>query len=221
MDVGNNPTESDIAPLTSNMKALGVSWEQIDAVIFSHFHPDHVGGVKAWKSGTVSLGIESVNVEGKPIYAPASFDFPGASPTLLPDPITLQSGVATIGTIEYGETYPVSLYKASGAEQVLAINVEGQGIVLIMGCGHPTVEKIIARAESLFEQPVVGVIGGFHYEGATVEDVQPHIEFLSGRNFELIALSPHDSSPEALSAFQSVFTDRYYTLRVGETIKFP
>jgi 7,8-dihydropterin-6-yl-methyl-4-(beta-D-ribofuranosyl)aminobenzene 5'-phosphate synthase len=113
------------------------------------------------------------------------------------------------------------LYTASGAEQVLAVNVEGRGIVLIVGCGHPTVERIVARAEALFEQPVVGIVGGLHYEGFGYADVQPHIEFLSSHNLKLVALSPHDSSPEALEAFQSAFTDRYHTLSVGETIQFP
>jgi 7,8-dihydropterin-6-yl-methyl-4-(beta-D-ribofuranosyl)aminobenzene 5'-phosphate synthase len=221
MDVGNNPAETDVMPLSLNMRALGVSWDQIDAVIFSHFHPDHVGGVEAWKAGKVSLGIEDVNFDGKPVYAPSNFDFPGATATLLPNPSVLNPGVATIGTIEYGETYPVSLYAANGAEQVLAVNVEGQGIVLIVGCGHPTVERIVARAEALFDRPVVGIVGGLHYEGFGFADVQPHIEFLSSHNLKLVALSPHDSSPEAPEAFQSAFADRYHTLRVGESIQFP
>lgn len=221
MDVGNNPTETDVTPLSLNMQVLGVFWDQIDAVIFSHFHPDHVGGLAAWKAGRVSLGIEDVDFDGKPVYAPSNFDFPAASPILLLDPHVLSLGVATSGTIEYGETYPMSLYKASGAEQVLAVNVEGRGIVLIVGCGHPTVERIVARAEALFDQPVVGIVGGLHYEGFGFDDVQPHIEFLSSHNLKLVALSPHDSSPEVLDAFQSAFADRYQTLRVGETIQFP
>jgi 7,8-dihydropterin-6-yl-methyl-4-(beta-D-ribofuranosyl)aminobenzene 5'-phosphate synthase len=221
MDVGNNPAETDVMPLSLNMQALGVSWDQIDAVIFSHFHPDHIGGVEAWKASKVSLGIEDVDFDGKPVYAPSNFDFPGATLTLLSNPSVLNPGVATIGTIEYGETYPVSLYAASGAEQVLAVNVEDQGIVLIVGCGHPTLERIVARAEALFEQPVVGIVGGLHYEGFGFADVQPHLEFLSSHNLKLVALSRHDSSPEALEAFQSAFTDRYHMLSVGESIRFP
>jgi len=64
--------------------------------------------------------------------------------------------------------------------------VEDRGIVLIVGCGHPTVEKIVARAEALFDQPVVGIVGGLHYEGFSFEDVQSHIEFLSTHNLHLV-----------------------------------
>lgn len=41
-----------------------------------------------------------------------------------------------------------------------------------MGCGHATVERIVARAEALFEQPVVGIVGGFHYDGQNKKEVQ-------------------------------------------------
>jgi 7,8-dihydropterin-6-yl-methyl-4-(beta-D-ribofuranosyl)aminobenzene 5'-phosphate synthase len=221
MDIGNNPGEADRAPILANMQALGVTWDQVDALVFSHFHPDHVGGVEAWKAGKVAFGSETVDFQGKPVYAPSEFVFPGVSPTLLPAPRVIGPGIATIGTIEYGEIYPVSLYKASGAEQVLAINVEGHGIVLVMGCGHPTVERIVSRAEALFDLPVVGIVGGLHYEGMSAADVRPHIEFLQARDIRLAAPSPHDSSPEALQAFRDAFAEAYREVQVGSFITLP
>lgn len=221
MDIGNNPTEADELPLFANMDALGVSWDQIDMLVFSHFHPDHVGGVEAWKAGKVSFGKATVDLSGKPVYAPSRFAFPGVTPTLLPDPTMISPGVATIGSIEYGESYPVSLYAASGTEQVLAINLAGKGIVLVMGCGHPTVERIVARAEALFDQPVVGIVGGFHYEGKSAKDVQPQIALLQARGINYLGLSPHDSSHEALQAFQSAVPQEYREVAVGRPIIFP
>ena len=101
------------------------------------------------------------------------------------------------------------------------MNIAGQGLVVITGCGHPTIEKLISRAEALYELPVVGIVGGLHYEGFSFEDVKPHIESLMSHDLQLVALSSHDSSIEALEAFQSAFTERYHLLRVGEAIKFP
>ncbi len=66
------------------------------------------------------------DVNAKPVFGPSPFTLPGAAPTLLPDPTLLAPGVATLGTIAYGETYPISLYAAQGAEQVLAVNVAGR-----------------------------------------------------------------------------------------------
>ena len=101
------------------------------------------------------------------------------------------------------------------------IDVARKGLVMITGCGHPTMEKLVSRAETLFGRDVVGVVGGLHYENISTEDVQPHIQFLETRQPKLIALSPHDSSPEALDAFQSAFSEAYRFIKVGEAIQFP
>lgn len=221
LDVGNNPTEADATPLSVNMKALDVSWDQIDALFFSHFHPDHVGGVETWKAHEASLGKAALDFQVRPVYIPSSFNVPGTEPTLLMEPTVISSGVASTGAIEYGETFPIALYTGSGAEQSLAVNVEGKGIVLIMGCGHPKVERIVTRAEELFEPPVVGIVGGFHYEHQSAEDVQTHIEFLQARKPLIVAPSPHDSSAEALQTFQSAFAGAYREIQVRTPVLFP
>ena len=46
MDLGNNPAEAVQLPSLQNMQELGISWKEIDAIVISHPHPDHVGGVK-------------------------------------------------------------------------------------------------------------------------------------------------------------------------------
>lgn len=115
----------------------------------------------------------------------------------------------------------MSLFEPKGSEQALVVHVEGKGLVLIVGCGHPTLEKLVERAESLYDLPVIGVVGGLHYEGATAEDVQPHIRFLDARRPKLVALPPHDSSSQALEAFQAAFPEAYQVIQVGGQIQFP
>jgi metal-dependent hydrolase (beta-lactamase superfamily II) len=80
---------------------------------------------------------------------------------------------------------------------------------------------LVARAEALYGGEVVGVVGGLHYGAASAEDLQPHIQFLAPRQPRLIALSPHDSNPEALATFQSAFSRAYQSIKVGESIQFP
>jgi hypothetical protein len=41
------------------------------------------------------------------------------------------------------------------AEQALVVNVRGFGLVLVSGCGHPPIERII-------EVPIAAVVGGMH-----------------------------------------------------------
>ncbi len=92
---------------------------------------------------------------------------------------------------------------------------------MITGCGHPTMEKLVTRAEALFGEQVVGVVGGLHYEKLSAEDIQPHIQFLESRQPKLVALSPHDSSPEALEVSSHHFRMPINLSRVGEAIQFP
>ena len=221
MDLGNNPDESAHLPSLQNMQTLGIPWEEINAIVVSHPHPDHVGGVKAWQDKTISFGDFAGDLSKMPIYVPTSLSHSSAILTASSEPTLVSKDIATTGLIPYSEVFPISLFSAKGYEQGLVIHVAGQGLVMITGCGHPTMEKLVERAETLFGEQVVGVVGGLHYEKLSVEDVQPHIRFLAPRQPKLIALSPHDSSPKALEAFQSAFPEAYRFVQVGEAIQFP
>jgi 7,8-dihydropterin-6-yl-methyl-4-(beta-D-ribofuranosyl)aminobenzene 5'-phosphate synthase len=221
MDIGNNPAESAQLPALQNMQTLGIAWEEIDAIVISHPHPDHIGGVKAWQDNTLSFGDFTGDLSELPIYVPTSIAYSGGTLIQSSEPTLVSKDIATTGVISYPEVFPISLFTPKGHEQGLVIHVTGQGLVMITGCGHPTMERLVARAEALFDEQVVGVVGGLHYEKFSTEEVQPHIQFLEPRHPKLIALSPHDSSPEALAAFQSAFPEAYRSIQIGEAIQFP
>ena len=221
LDIGNNPDQLEVVPFVQNLKVLGIDWDEVDRIIISHPHPDHVGGTNAWWDATVSMaGIDLPgSMDDRFIFAPTPLAFKGAVhitvPTLpIPD-------VATTGVISFPVNFPLSLLEPKGSEQALVVRVAGQGLVLITSCGHPGLEKLVERAEALYGQTVIGVVGGLHYETATPQEIEPQIQFLQGRRPGLVALSPHDSNPQVLAAFQTAFGDRYHTLRVGEAIQFP
>jgi len=221
MDLGNNPAESVHLSSLQNMQALGIDWKQIDAIVISHPHPDHIGGVKAWQNKTISFGDFAGDMSKMPMYVPVPITYSGKTLIHSAEPTLISKDIATTGVISYPEVFPIYLFTPKGYEQGLVINVAGQGLVMITGCGHPTMEKLVSRAEALYDQQVVGVVGGLHYEKLSAEDVQSHIQFLEARHPKLVALSPHDSSPEALQSFQSAFPEAYQFVRVGEAIQFP
>jgi 7,8-dihydropterin-6-yl-methyl-4-(beta-D-ribofuranosyl)aminobenzene 5'-phosphate synthase len=220
LDLGNNPDGLDVAPFAQNLQALGLSEEALDAVFITHPHPDHVGGQKAWSDKTLNLSGAPKAWADLPVYVPAKSAYPGALPSMEPTLITPEIG--TTGVLPYAEVFPLSLFAAPvGGEQALVIQVAGEGLVLVTGCGHPGLGNLVIRAKSLYQLPVVGVVGGLHYGDASAEDLVDQIEFLQAYKPKLVALSPHDSGPEALAAFEAAFTDVYRTLRVGETVRFP
>lgn len=213
MDVGMTP-----ARLSHNMRALGLSEKDFDAVFITHIHPDHMGGTDAWWNNTLTAGDPPFDLRGKLVYVPLAINNANSQPIVATQPAKLADGVATTGAIAFSDLFPLSLKSPRNAEQTLAVNVEGRGMVLIMGCGHPTVERIVARAQALFDEPIAGLVGGLHYEGFTHEQTEPHIAFIRDLQPQLIAVSPHDSSTAALQAFRSAFQGAYQEVSVGQPL---
>lgn len=164
--------------------------------------------------------------------------YPGLNPLCTETPTVIATGVATIGAIANQDFFLGWIL-----EQALAVNVEGKGIVLIMGCGHQTLSKITSRAEALFEEPICGVIGGLHYPATdsrektmgikiqkyagtcrlpwkpiTMKDVQKSIDYLKKLSPGVVGLSAHDSCDASIAAFRNAFPNAYRDVKVGGKI---
>ncbi len=101
------------------------------------------------------------------------------------------------------------------AEQALVINVRGFGLVLVSGCGHPGIERMLAVTER-----VLGVLGNPNYPWRPINerDATAAIDEITRRGPRVVALSSHDSTPWTYDAFGRAFGDRYQTVRVGEQL---
>ncbi len=243
MDVGFNKQKEHPSPLVHNMQALGVTPENIDYLFFSHLHLDHVGGMQEQKKGQFSLSQGPVSLSAVPAYAPTemapSHWNPDPEVKVIKNPQVLSKGIASIGVI------PRNLFLMGYTlENSLAVNIAGKGIVLVIGCGHQTIERIIKRAQQLFDDPIYGIIGGLHFpvkdgrimigplnlqnivgtdtppwKGIGEQDVKSAIAAIKAANPEFIALSPHDSSDWSIAQFREAFHERYHDLKVGQELK--
>jgi 7,8-dihydropterin-6-yl-methyl-4-(beta-D-ribofuranosyl)aminobenzene 5'-phosphate synthase len=219
-DLGDNPASESPSPLERNMARLGVSLGQVDLVVISHRHPDHVGGLKWWAQKSFSMtGTSQPALGNLPIYVSDKLTYPGSRPRLAGVPMKLAEGVATTGPFTFFESYPAWQIRPNYSEQALAVRVAGFGLVLITGCGHMGLKALLERTRAVFGAPAAGVIGGLHYTASNADNVQPGIRLLQEVAPRIVALSPHDSSPEALAAFAKAFPAGCRPIRVGETIK--
>ncbi|MFX1361262.1 MAG: MBL fold metallo-hydrolase, partial [Promethearchaeota archaeon] len=237
-DVGLNSGKSDPSPLLINMDVLGISIEDVDIIIISHNHGDHVGGRKWSENNTFSLTTHQIDLGDMKVYTPVPMTYPGLNPICSDKPMVIAKGVATIGTIS-NSLFLMGLVQ----EQALAINVEGKGVVLVVGCGHQTLPRIIERTEALFDEPIYGLIGGLHYpvnggpieimgwfphkmfgtgklpwQPITMEELEENIKFLKRRNPKIVGLSAHDSSEVSIKAFHDAFPKASKDINVGERI---
>jgi 7,8-dihydropterin-6-yl-methyl-4-(beta-D-ribofuranosyl)aminobenzene 5'-phosphate synthase len=204
------------------MASLGISLDDPDLIVISHRHLDHVGGQNWWIQKTFSpAGASQPSLGDRPLYMPEPMTYPGSNPIVAGAPTRLADGVATTGLITYAQPFPIWLAMPKGDEQALAVNVAGQGIVLITGCGHMGLKTLLERAEAAFDVPVAGVVGGLHYGTADAAALQDEIQMVQALSPVIVALSPHDSGPAALNAFAEAFASAYQPIEVGARITIP
>jgi 7,8-dihydropterin-6-yl-methyl-4-(beta-D-ribofuranosyl)aminobenzene 5'-phosphate synthase len=224
------------------METLGVSTSEIDMIFISHAHLDHLGGMMDQKQKTFSLSQGPVALSEIPVYAPvqitASHWNLGPQTHVIPDPVVIKPGIVSIGII-----HRFLFLMGRTLENALAINVEGKGVVLIVGCGHQTIERIIERTLVLFDAPIYGIIGGLHFpvkggrimlgpvnmqrlvgsdnppwRGIRESDIHNAIAAIKKVAPKIVALSTHDSSDWSLDQFRQAFGSAYLDIRVGKEI---
>ncbi len=218
MDLGFNPEQANPSGLEKNMQSLGVSLDDVTLLVISHTHGDHVGSKNSFGDTTFWFSMQQPPLGDLPIYTPVEMTYPGSAPTWVQGPMKLSEGVATTGPLPYMNKPPAAIVLPSGVEQSLVVNVEGVGLVVISGCGHPGMQRTVGFVQQAFGRPVVGIIGGQHYTGLEAAALQPEIEFLQGLNPVVVSLSPHDSGPTALETFRKAFRENYKDIAAGQEI---
>jgi 7,8-dihydropterin-6-yl-methyl-4-(beta-D-ribofuranosyl)aminobenzene 5'-phosphate synthase len=222
--------------LAANAGQLGIDLSALDAVVISHLHADHVGGVRAMARRTFCFAAPPLEPRGVEAYVPAEMHHDRARVVRTVGPRVVAPGVAVLPPLPR-----MLFWLGPVAEQALVVNVRGFGLLLLTGCGHPQIERILGVTEHVLDVPIRGVVGGLHlpvhplgtplvpqavlgspnwpWRPISERDAGHVLDEITARGPELVALSSHDSTLWAYGAFAGRFGDRYRTLRVGEELR--
>lgn len=189
--------------LLGNMEKLDVGVNNIDTVVLSHIHADHTGGLEGFlqKNSDVTVYL--------PVSFPKKFKDDiaahGSKIVEVEQPVEICGGVYSVGQLG-------TLIK----EQSLVVRTD-RGLVVITGCAHPGIVKIVKAAKQLFEDDLFLVMGGFHLEWSTRGKIKKIIS--SFKDIKVRYAGPcHCSGHRARSLFQEHFGENYIDIGVGKVI---
>lgn len=233
-DTGN---DSDV--FAHNVKAKGVDLTRLDFVVMSHRHGDHMGGLNYLLSVNSNVPIYAPK-ENSGVYGSS---FPGTfyrKNEALPPEMRYYDGKPP-ETIKFGTPWPQGKFTwvtktmevAPGFHLILLKGTWGvdldvmeislaidtpDGIVLVVGCSHPTIEKIVEAAKAAINKPVHLLIGGTHLLPAKDDETQ-RIATALHDTWKVTWIAPvHCTGEPAFEILKKTFGDRYVYAGLGTTL---
>jgi 7,8-dihydropterin-6-yl-methyl-4-(beta-D-ribofuranosyl)aminobenzene 5'-phosphate synthase len=232
-DTGDDP---DI--LATNAKVMGTDLSDLDFVVLSHRHGDHMGGMEYLLSVNPRVRIyapkENFGVYGYSL--PGSFYrkdeslaaeqryYDGAPPALMRFgsawPRANFELIEKTAEIAPGFHLIALVSEKPGTlelrELSLAIATPG-GIVLVVGCTHPGIERIVEAAASI-DPRIRLVAGGFHLVVAKDEEIASVVAGLHERLRVRHVAPGHCTGEPTFAALRRAFGADYLYAGLGTTI---
>lgn len=193
-DTGGNGTV-----LLGNMAALGLDPQAVDILVLSHIHGDHTGGLSF-----LSLKPEVA------VYMPQAFPdrfknqarSSGARVLEVRGPVEILPGLWSTGQMG-----------TSLVEQALVARSEA-GLVVVTGCAHPGIDKMVVQAQKTGLDHVALVVGGFHLGGASRRHIERIISEFQRVGVQAVAPC-HCTGDKARDLFRQAYGEDFIACGVG------
>ena len=235
-DTGNNAEIFE-----HNVKVKGVDLTNLDFVVVSHRHGDHMAGLnyllKVNQKVKIYTPKENFGLFGAELpgtfyrrneaLPPEMRYYDGNPPKVMHFGTPWPEGnfARVTKTVEVAPGFYLILLKGPWGvdldvmEISLAIDTP-QGIVLIVGCSHPTIEKIVATAKQTINKPIHLVLGGTHLLPAKDDQIKQIARALRD-DWKVEWIAPdHCTGEPAFAILKQAFGSRYLYAGVGTTIAF-
>ena len=233
-DTGNN---ADI--FAHNVAAKGIDLTKLDFAIVSYRHGDHTSGLNHLLKVNPTVKIYAPQENFGVFGAALPGTFYRRDESLPPDMRYFEGKPPE--TVRFGSPWPAGNFTwvtktaeiAPGFHLILLNGTWGvdlevkeialaidtpDGIVLVVGCSHPTLEKIVEAAKSATNKPIHLVLGGTHLLPANDGQIRTIAASLrDSLNVRFIA-PVHCTGEPAFAILKESFGDRYVYAGLGTTV---
>jgi 7,8-dihydropterin-6-yl-methyl-4-(beta-D-ribofuranosyl)aminobenzene 5'-phosphate synthase len=193
-------TGADGPTLLHNMQALRVEASKINAVVLSHFHTDHIGGLNALLSINPALTV----------YMPRRF--PETFKSLVRKSVRL---VEVSGPLRIAEGISLSGELGQAIIEEALLIESHHGRVMITGCAHPGIAEMVRAMRQ--SGSVSMLVGGCHLLEKSEREITHIISELKTLGVQTVAPS-HCTGDVAIKLLKMEFGPGFVTSGAGATI---
>jgi len=193
----------DSSMLLRNMRKLGIDPQDVEVIVISHIHYDHVGGLAGFLEENHNLTVYL------PEYLPekikSTLRKTGAKLVEVHDPMKICENVYSTG--ELGTWIK---------EQSLVIETD-KGLIVITGCAHPGIVNVVKEAKKLLKSDVHLVLGGFHLCWINAFQIKGIVKGVKEEEVEVVAPC-HCSGDLARSTFEKAYGENFILVGAGKRL---
>lgn len=195
---------SDPILLLEHLELMQIDPKSIEHAVISHQHGDHLRGVYWVFEKNPQMKVHFLDCfPEEPFRRAAALKM---MPHRVKGPFEVVPGVYSTGIVD-----------GLPPEQSLAIETS-QGLVMLVGCSHPGVAKLVETAQKQRQKDSIRLLlGGFHMLRKKPEQIKKTINHL--QDLKVNAVMPaHCSGDPATEMFQTLYGRQFHAAGAGRLI---